>query len=190
MSDLTKPAKGISLWLVLSLAANALLIGLVGGRMLAGEHHGRHGERRKPPEHTTRLRDTLSDQQMKDLRRGLVRAWRDSDEARTHHRSIIAEVRELALADEFDKAAMIEALARLRVSESELRARSHEVIAEQMAGLTKEQREATLSQIVDMWGGKRKRRDFDRDRPPPPPHDGRFGHDGPEGERRLQPQGD
>lgn len=168
----TEPKKasgGVSLWLALSLGVNALLVGLVGGKVFA-ERDDHHRDRKDRPEHhrSMQIDDVLTKEQRKALRRQMVSEWRDSKDERTAHHQALQNVLSLAESEDFDKAALLEALSRLRETEDGLRRRTHEVIVNHLATVSPEQRKLLLRQLIGFkLGGDGRSRRFDRNGPGP-----------------------
>ncbi|MEL7041732.1 MAG: periplasmic heavy metal sensor [Pseudomonadota bacterium] len=155
----------LPVWLIVSIVANALLIGLlIGGGM---------GQRRAgPPPNAliggeqTLMRGidrSVPDEQRRAVRKAFRRAFVDSRQERLRVQSARRNLNRLLGAETFDAEAVRDGFAELRAADNAMKARMHDVLAEQFGALTPEQRQAVLRD--NRRGGERPRfRDRDRER--------------------------
>ncbi len=131
MSNASKPRPPIGL--IVSLAVNALLVGLIlgaiGGRGDAPTHSSRG------PAEIRFARDLVQNARPRDrraIRRSLRDAWRDAAPLRSDVRSARARLQTEIAADPYDVAAVEAAFAELRAAEDALRASIHQVVAAEL----------------------------------------------------------
>lgn len=156
----------LPIWLIVSLLVNALLIGvLIGGGL---------GQRKAGPamagpggeDMLVRGIDrAVPDEQRRAVRRAFRRAFADSRQERIQVRNTRQRLAALLAAEDYEASEVQSAFEDLRAAEAAMKARLHDVLAEQLATLSPEQRQAILS---DMDRRDRRRRDHDGHRPPPP----------------------
>ena len=149
------PKKSVSLWLVASLAVNALLLGVVGGRMIANGHgHDRWTDRGA---YGARALDAMPDDVRRKIKRDIVSAWRDSHEEREAMTDARRSVLDAAMREPYDEAEVADALSRLRDAENALRAKIHGLIAQHLEAATPEERRAILESFSGGPGARRAR---------------------------------
>lgn len=184
--------RGVSLWLAVSLAANALLLGVVGGKMLARDDR-EDGVRHEPREFQRDMRDralsSIDRERRVKLRKVMKRVWQDTAPVRVKLDEARKAAVRAAAADPYDETAMAASLADIRNAEAELRRHVHEAIADILSDATPEERLEVVRRFSGMRPtGDLSRRDGDkhgdgrRDRSdqrppprefgPPPMHDG------------------
>ena len=183
MSDQTRR---FPLWLIASLAANALLIGAVGGLFagtLAADRDRPEAHRGEPPgnvEQTLarRILSVVPSEERRTYRRRFAREWVDMRPLRRELRMRRTDLARAILAEPYDQEAVETALTALRNSEARIQAELHSTLAETLAGLTLEQRQQLMTNSRSHDG----RPPPPGDRPPPP----RFRDD----QRRPPPDGE
>ena len=165
----------ISIWLAVSLAVNALLLGLVGGRMLVGDDHDRDRPGNRPPPIESRNIPGLTKEARKDLRRSMFRMWRESRDEREEVKQARRVLLDAVLVEPFDEDAVRGALEAMREAEEKMRLNAHTALVEAIGELPPETRQSIVSRLSAMsdraisMGNKRP--------PGMPPR--RFGPDGP-----------
>ncbi|MEO0467347.1 MAG: periplasmic heavy metal sensor [Pseudomonadota bacterium] len=173
----TGNTRSVSIFLVISLMINMLLIGIVGGRMI-----GRAGQ--PPPDMAAvgtptearvarRILDSVSPRERIELGRMFsetLRENRDTMIARNRARIALSQA---MTAEPYDEARVRDAMAALRDADFELQAVVQDALAASMARLTPEQREALAVSIERSAPiGQFQSRGGPGGRPPqPPPRD-------------------
>lgn len=142
--------RGISLWLAASLAANALLIGVVGGRLLAPDaRRDRVGP--EPHSYQRELHDramsSIDEKRRDEFRKAMRRVWIDSRPVRQELDAARRAAIEAGKAEDYDPDAMKAALENLRAAESELRRHAHEAMAELLADATPQERLSIITRF-------------------------------------------
>ena len=173
--------RGISLWLAVSLAVNALLIGVVGGKMMGGEQRV---DREKHTLHDFQrdMRDealsSIDEDRRRELRRAMLRIWRDGAGIRAELEEARKAALDAGVAEPYDADAMKSALADLRRTESELRRHAHEAIADILADASPRERLDAISRfsgIGPMGGAPRRGDGAHPSRPRGPGDNGKMG---------------
>ncbi len=165
MSEGTKSR--LPIWLIVSLLANALLIGvLIGGGL---------GQRKAGPpvvqqaggeEALMRGIDrAVPNDQRRAVRQAFRRAFADSRQERIRVRDARQALARLFAAENYDAAEVQAAFAELRDADAAMKARMHDVLAEHLGALSVEQRRALLRDYNRSNGARGRPRG---DRPPPP----------------------
>ncbi|MEM6627234.1 MAG: periplasmic heavy metal sensor [Pseudomonadota bacterium] len=160
--------RGVSIWLAVSLALNAALVGLVGGRILAGPPPAAYETRDDRANERRRVFEDLSPSQRRALRRDLMQVWRGADAERRAIGEARRAAQAAASADPYDREALESALAAQRAAEEALKARIHTAITGRLDELSPKDR-VRLLRVLDRpppRGGP-DRQAQDRDRPPP-----------------------
>ncbi|MEO0608251.1 MAG: periplasmic heavy metal sensor [Pseudomonadota bacterium] len=174
MSEGTKSR--LPVWLIVSLLANALLIGvLIGGGLgqrkagppvvrIGGEDALMRGIDRAVPADQRRL-----------VRLAFRRAFTDSRQERIRVREARQALTGLLAAEDYQAAKVQEGFAELRTAEAAMKGRMHDVLAEQLGALSVEQRRSILSDFNRPRGGRGQGREEgikqgrgDRSSPPKP----------------------
>lgn len=179
MTDqMKKSGNGVSLWLALSLALNAGLIGVVGGRMLAGSDRFDDHDRHRKAIH--RFETDLPHTERRKVRRQLVMGWRESDEERQALREAHKAVIEAASTEPVDQEKLDKAFADMRAAENVLRAKMHEAMANYLINASPEHRAMFLQefrrfpQIMATSPPRPPKKRFRHDDGPPPRDNGAY----------------
>jgi len=165
---------GVRTALFVSLAANLLLVGVVGGAALSNLRHDRAAAQQAVA-HAPNVRailDALPPERAQTVREKLVKTFRDGRETRVAARQARMEAYRLAGVDAYDTAAVKAAFARMRAADAAVAAQFHDTVAEAMAGMTLEERRAVLRELAQRRAGGQGRRGMLRDGPagePPAP---------------------
>lgn len=161
MSDETKSK--LPIWLIVSLMANALLIGLMIG--------GGLGQRRGSPPPSSGgseqalirgINQAVPEDQRRAVRRAFRSAFSDAREQRLRVREARRELGQLLGAETYDPEAVRQGFEELRNADAVMKSQLHDTLAEQFGTLTADQRQAILRDANrrDSW-----RRDRERERP-------------------------
>ncbi|NQY38489.1 MAG: periplasmic heavy metal sensor [Henriciella sp.] len=167
MSEDTKSR--LPIWLIVSLMANALLIGLIIGGGLGQRKSG--ANRSIPGDERALIRgidEAVPSDQRQTVRRAFRTAFEDSRRERRAVRDVRRKLGSLLSADSYDAAEVQTAFQELRDAESAMKKRMHDVLAEQFGALSEEQRRAIV-QDLNRRGTRRGPPGGGRDRRPPPP---------------------
>ena len=166
MSEDTKSR--LPIWLIVSLMANALLIGLIIGGGLGQRKSG--ANQPIPGDERALIRgidEAVSSDQRQTVRRAFRRAFEDSRSERRAVRDVRRKLGSLLSADSYDAAEVQTAFQELRDAESAMKKRMHDVLAEQFGALSEAQRRAIV-QDLNRRGARRGPPGGERDRRPPP----------------------
>ncbi|MEL6413467.1 MAG: periplasmic heavy metal sensor [Pseudomonadota bacterium] len=166
MSEDTKSR--LPIWLIVSLMANALLIGLIIGGGLGQRKSGASPS--IPGDERALIRgidEAVPSDQRQTVRRAFRRAFEDSRTERRAVRDVRRKLGALLSADPYNAAEVQTAFQDLRDAESAMKKRMHDVLAEQFGALSEAQRSAIV-QDLNRRGGRRGP-PGGRDRRPPPP---------------------
>ncbi|MEM7330337.1 MAG: periplasmic heavy metal sensor [Pseudomonadota bacterium] len=160
------PNTRLPIWLIASLMANALLIGLfIGGGL---------GQKKAGPAiagggSEQALMRGLDQSVPADQRRAVRQAFRQAFSGSRQERVKLRDARQtlgrLLAADPYDAAAVQAAFEDMRAADAAMKARVHDVLAEQFGTLSVEQRRAILEDFNRRGRGRAGPRG---DRPPPP----------------------
>ncbi|MEM9054824.1 MAG: periplasmic heavy metal sensor [Pseudomonadota bacterium] len=159
----------LPIWLIVSLVVNALLVGLLIGGGLgqrkAGPSPGLPGSEQALIRGIDR---SVPDDQRRAVRRAFRRAFADTRPERIRIRESRRKLAQLLAADTYDAEAVRQGFEAFRAADAAMKARMHDILAEQFGKLTVEQRQAILRDY-----NRRNRRpgSQDGDRPPPPRRD-------------------
>ena len=142
--------RGMSLWLAVSLSVNALLIGVIGGKMMGGEQRVDH-EYHALHDFQRNMRDEALSSIDEDRRRELLsemqRVWRDGARIRAELDEARKATLAAGVANPYDAHAMKSALADLRRMDSELQRLAHEAIADILADASPRERLESISRV-------------------------------------------
>ena len=159
----------LPIWLIVSLMANALLIGLIIGGGLGQRKAGPSHRQTMAASEQTLMRGidrAVSIDQRQDVRRAFRRAFADTRDERVRLRDARQQVGRLLAAPDYDSAAVEAGFAELRAADDAMKARMHTVLTEQFSNLSAEQR-----RLIIREANRRGARGNRQDRPPPPPGD-------------------
>jgi len=160
----------LPIWLVVSLIANALLIGVLIGGGLGQRKAGPPAGGGIPGNEQALMRGidrSLPDDQRRLVRRAFREAFAESRAERVAVREARQRLSRLLAAETYDAEAVRESFKRLREADTAMRARMQDVLAEQFGTLSLSQRRA----IIEDLSRRRPRRggpDGERRGPPPP----------------------
>ncbi len=159
----------LPIWLIVSLMANALLIGLfIGGGI---------GNRKAQPNMQVAgderalmrgLDRSLPTEQRREVRRAFRKAFSDSREERNDLRDARRELGRLLASESYDEAAVQAGFADMRAAEAAMKVSMHNTLSEQLGVLSAEQRQSLLRDL-DRSDGARRRGNGDRPRSGPGP---------------------
>lgn len=159
----------LPIWLVVSLIVNALLIGvLIGGGL--GQRKAGPAPGGGPASEQALIRGidrSLPDDQRRIVRRAFREAFAGSRQERIRVRDARQRLGQLLAAESYDADAVQQSFQQLREADSAMRARMHDVLAEQFGALTMEQRRAIIRDL-NKRGERRGPGARRGDRPPPP----------------------
>lgn len=164
------PNSRLPIWLIASLMANALLVGLFIG--------GGFGQRKAGPSTSIGggeqalirgIEQALPDDQRQTVRRAFRRAFSDSRDQRILVRDARRKLGRVLSADPYDAEAVRDTFKDLRDADSNMRARMHDVLAEQFGALSMDQRRAIVEDLSRRESRRGRGDRGDRDRRPPPP---------------------
>ena len=154
MSD-TKPTRRIPFWLTLSVMANLLLVGLVGGIALrappAGFGQDGMGPRRPP------VLDTASPEDRMLVRKIMMHAFRSAEDEVAVRRAARVALGEALQTDPYDPDAVRRAFNALRTSDEAVHSAIHDTLVDRLAELSLDQRKA-LADMMSREPGERHRR--------------------------------
>ena len=143
MSETSKTR--LPIWLIASLMANALLIGLLIGGGLgqkrAGPPIGGGGSEQAL---MRGLDQSVPSDQRRAVRQAFRRAFADTRQERIQLRNARRDLGRLLSADPYDSEAVAAGFATMREADASMKARMHEVLAEQFGALSAEQRRAII----------------------------------------------
>lgn len=164
MSDSSKPH--LPIWLIASLMANALLIGLFIGGGLGQKRAGPAVPGTGGEQALIRgIDQAVPSEQRRDVRQAFRRAFSDTRQERIRLRDARRDIGRLLAANPYDDDAVRQGFTEMREAEASMKARMHDVLAEQFGALSAEQRQAIIAdynQRADRGGGSGRRGD---DRP-------------------------
>ena len=167
MSEDTKSR--LPIWLIVSLMANALLIGLIIGGGLGQRKSGANTS--IPGDERALIRgidEAVPSDQRQTVRRAFSRAFEDSRAERRAVRDVRRKLGSFLSEDSYDATEVQMAFEELRDAESAMKKRMHDVLAEQFGALSEAQRRAIV-QDLNRRGARRGPPGGGRDRRPPPP---------------------
>ena len=150
VSEAPDAKRGVSLWLAVSLSVNALLIGVIGGKMMGGEPRV---DREKQALHDFQhnMRDealsSLDEDRRRELLTEMQRVWRDGARIRAELEEARKATLAAGVANPYDARAMKSALADLRRMDSELQRLAHEAIADILADASPRERLESISRV-------------------------------------------
>lgn len=170
-----KKLSALTIALIASLVANALLIGLVAGAHLGKPKPSERGPGRANPDFilARSIQAVVPDAEREEIRAAFRQAFRESRDYIDAKRDAQARLRTAMLATPFDKAAVDQAFADIRAADAVLNERFQASLADQLSSLSAEEREALGARLKEMdekfgrrRGGKRDG-EGRRDAPPP-----------------------
>jgi uncharacterized membrane protein len=136
--------------LLISLAVNVLLVGVVGGATLADLRNQRdRGEAaigRAPNMRT--LLSALPPERAQEVRARVVDAWRDAREQRRAARQARVAVAQAVGAETYDAVAVRRAFAQMRAADGALAEHFQGVVVDAMATMTVQERRALLRDLI------------------------------------------
>jgi len=159
---------GLRTALLVSLAANLLLVGVVGGAALSNYRResasAQEAVARAP--NMRALMDALPPERAQSIRSDVVNTWRDAREQRRAARLARIELYRLVGAEPYDVAAVKAAFARMRAADGEVAHRFQDVVADSMAKLTPGERREVLRTLARQRAGRDLRPLIDDANPP------------------------
>lgn len=170
MSESTKSR--LPIWLIVSLIANALLIGLIIGGGLGERKSGSSSS--IPGDERALIRgidEVVPSDQRQTVRRAFRQAFEDSRVERRAVRDVRRKLASLLSAEAYDAAEVQAAFQDLRDAESAMKKRMHDVLAEQFGALNEAQRRAIFQDLSRRGVRRGPPGDRDRRAPPPGPRD-------------------
>jgi uncharacterized membrane protein len=159
----------LPIWLVVSLIANALLIGLIIGGGLGQRKAGPPPGGGPGGSEQALIRGidrSLPEDQRHVVRQAFREAFRESRPERVRVREARRALSRLLAADVYDADAVREGFRQLRDADAAMNTKMHDVLANQFGSLTLEQRRAIIRDL-NRRGPRGGPRDGER-RPPPP----------------------
>ena len=166
MSDAT--SSKLPIWLIVSLIANALLIGVLIGGGLGQRKAGPPPSAVGQEEALIRGIDrALPDEERREVRQIFRRAFADSREERVRVRNARRALGRLMNANSYDADAVRAGFEELREADAAMKARMHNLIADQFGTVSAEQRRIILRES-NRANRRGNRPPPSRDRPPPP----------------------
>lgn len=152
--------KGLRTALFVSVAANILLVGVIGGAALSNSRHERVATQnaiaRAP--NVRAILEAVPAERRAEIRGKVIAAWRDGRAVRQEARRARVEVYEIANAESYDAAAVKAGFARVRAADAKVAEQLQNVIADAMTSLTPEERRAVLQRLAQRraaMGGRR-----------------------------------
>lgn len=150
---------GLKTALFVSVAANLLLAGVIGGAAISNARHERAAATQAVAR-APNLRAVLEAapaERRQEIRAKVVATWREGRPARIAAREARAEVYQLANGDTYDPAAVKAAFARVREADAKVAAHLQDALAEALASLSVEERRAVLRELAKRraLGGRR-----------------------------------
>ena len=153
MSD--SPKTRLPIWLIASLMANALLVGLLIGGGLgqkrAGPPIGGGGSEQAL---MRGIDQAVPSDQRRAVRQAFRRAFADTRQERVKLRDARQKLGRLLAADPYDADAVRSGFAAMRDADAAMKARMHDVLAEQFGALSAEQRRAIIQDFNQRARGR------------------------------------
>ncbi|MEL7109563.1 MAG: periplasmic heavy metal sensor [Pseudomonadota bacterium] len=135
----------LPIWLIASLLANALLIGLLIGGGLGQKRAGPPVSGGGSEQALMRgLDEAVPSDQRRAVRQAFRRAFADTREERLRLRDARRDLGQLLTADPYDPDAVANGFKAMRAAEAAMKAAMHDVLAEQFGTLSAEQRQAII----------------------------------------------
>lgn len=167
MSESTKTR--LPIWLIVSLMANALLVGLIIGGGLGQKRAGPTNIGSGGEQALVRSLDqAVPDDQRRIVRQAFRRAFANSRQERVRLRDARRQLGRLLAADPYDSEAVAAAFRDMREADAAMKADMHETLAEQFGTLSVAQRRAIIQDFNDRSRRRGDARGPRGDRPPPP----------------------
>ena len=147
-----KNFSALTIALIVSLVANALLIGLVVGLHLGKPKPGERGPGRSNPDFmlARSIQGVVPDEDREEIREAFREAFRESRDYIVAKREAQRRLRETMVQTPFDKAAVDQAFADIRAADAVLNKRFQASLSEQLSQLSAEEREALGARLQDM----------------------------------------
>ena len=165
--------KGLRTALFVSIAANILLVGVIGGAAISNARHERVAAQaavaRAP--NVRAVLEAVPAERRKLVRDRIVAAWREGRPARLEARRARIAAFETASAESYDAAAVKAAFARSREADAKVAAQLQDMIADALTELSVEERQAVIRQLAQRRAaaGLRRSPREDADAPAPDP---------------------
>lgn len=141
---------GVRTALFVSLAANLLLAGVIGGAVLSNARHDRVAAQqavmRSP--NARAILQALPPDRAQGVREKVIAAFREGRAERQEARRARVEAFRVANADVYDPAAVKAAFARLRAADGKVAGRFQDTVADALAELSVEERRAVLRELA------------------------------------------
>ena len=175
-----KKFSALTIALIVSLIANALLIGLFAGSMLGKPKHDDRGPGRGDPDFMIArgIKSVVPETERQQVRQAFREAIAESKELIDAKRDAQRRLRQAMVATPFDREAVDQAFSDIRTADIALNERFQASLSDALADLDESEREALGVWLEDMekrFERRRSRKDRDRDGrrgpPPPPPED-------------------
>jgi uncharacterized membrane protein len=135
-----------------SLAVNLLLLGGMVGGYAAGLRLDRPHAAGRPSGARGAFLRALPPGQRDAMRADLRRTWKATRELRERSRAAREDVRRVASAETYDRAAMNGSFARMRAADAAVQAAWHESMAQSLSRLSAEERQAAIDAFIKEWG--------------------------------------
>lgn len=150
---------GLKTALFVSLAANLLLAGVIGGAALSNARHQRASAEQavaRAP-NLRAVMEAVPAERRREVRARVIEIWRKGRAARVEAREARAEVYRLANADAYDPAAVKAAFARVRAADGKVAEHLQDGVVDALSTLRVEERRAVLREIAKRraLGGRR-----------------------------------
>lgn len=154
--------KGLRLALFVSVAANLLLLGVIGGAALSNARQEKVATEsavaRAP--NVRAVLEALPPERRRVVRDAVITAVREGRPARIEARRLRREAHEIASRDPYDPAAVKAAFARARDADAVVVAQVQDTLAEAMSSLSAEERRAVLERLAQRRGAIAARNPF------------------------------
>jgi len=146
--------KGLRTALFVSVAANILLVGVIGGAAISNARHERvatqNAVARAP--NVRAVLQSVPAERRKAVRDRIVAAWREGRPARQEARRARIAVFESANRESYDPSRVKAAFARLREADAKVAAQFQDVLADSLSELSVEERRAALRELAQQRG--------------------------------------
>lgn len=150
---------GLKTALFVSVAANLLLAGVIGGAAISNARHERvaatQAIARAP--NLRAVLEAVPAERRQQIRAKVIATWREGRAARIAAREARAEVYQLANGDTYDAAAVKAAFARVREADAKVAAQLQDAVVDALKDLSVEERRAVLRELAKRraLGGRR-----------------------------------
>lgn len=145
---------GVKTALFVSIAANLLLAGVIGGAVISNARHERAAAMQaiaRAPNLRAVLEAAPPAQRQK-IRAKVIATWREGRQARIAAREARAEVYRLASSDAYDPAAVKAAFVRVREADAKVAGQLQDAVADALVDLSVEERRAVLQEMAKRRG--------------------------------------